>query len=153
MVVFRKGRIGARVQKGAYWCLCLERGVLVLVFRKGRIGACVQKGAYWCLCSERGVLVLVQKRYLNCRSQPQGDFGTQATPLKSLVGKSIGRKCILTLISHKYLNIPCLILLRSKTCVSASASQYHDNIYGDKFGTGPTNELKTHYKDGNLFVL
>ena len=60
--MFRKGRIGARVQKGAYWCSCSERGVLVLVFRKGHIGARVQKGAYWCSCSERGVLVLVFRK-------------------------------------------------------------------------------------------
>ena len=26
-------------------------------------------------------------------------------------------------------------MLRSKICVSASVSQYHDTIYGDKFGT------------------
>ena len=87
------------------------------------VSARVQKRAFWCLC----------KKYKKCRSQ--GDSGTQATPLKSLVHKSTGRKCTLTCISHKYLNIPCPILLRSKTCVSASVSQYLDNIYGYNFGT------------------
>ena len=91
-----------------------------------------------CSCSERGVLVLVQKKDPICRSH--GYSGTQATPRKSLVGQSIGKKCTLTFIYHQYLNMPCTILLRSKTCVSASVSQYLDKIYGDKFGTSLNHE-------------